>query len=264
MRTIYTGKILINLSLLVCFSLITPGCSKKSSTEPEPSSNTPEADYFAPKTETAPTIDGKADESIWGKAEWAPIDQLWVGQQASPADFSGKYKIIWDENALYYLFEIVDDQLSDVHNNPLQDYWNDDCLEIFIDEDASGGDHTYNYNAFAYHIALDYQAVDLGPDRQAHLYSSHVSARRTSSGTTHTWEVALTVYTSAYVDALGNNNVKSELKSGKTIGYACAYCDGDGAGNREHFYGSIFIAGQDKNLAWQDAGVFGKLLLTDE
>ena len=34
--------------------------------------------------------------------------------------------------------------------------------EIFIDEDNSGGNHQFNFNAFAYHIALDNQAVDIG------------------------------------------------------------------------------------------------------
>lgn len=263
MKKLYPKSAFITFTLITSFMIIN-GCSKKSSTEPEPSSSLPEADYYAPKADTAPTIDGKADEAIWNEADWAPMDQLWAEQQASPSDFSGKYKIVWDEEKLYYLFEIGDDVLSDVHNNPTVDYWKDDCLEIFIDEDASGGDHTNNYNAFAYHIALDYQAADIGMDGQAHLYTEHVTTRRTSAGTTHTWEVALTPFTSAYIDALGATNVKSELKAGKQIGYACAYCDGDGAGSREHFYGSIYIPGQNKNVAWQDADVFGKLLLTDE
>ena len=49
----------------------------------------------------------------------------------------------------------------DQHADPKYFYWDDDCLEIFIDEDAFGGDHEFNYNAFAYNVALDNQIVDI-------------------------------------------------------------------------------------------------------
>ena len=45
---------------------------------------------------------------------------------------------------------------------PFIRYWDDDTLEVFIDEVASGGEHTYSHNAFGYHIALVGNAVDLG------------------------------------------------------------------------------------------------------
>ena len=34
---------------------------------------------------------------------------------------------------LYLLVEITDDVLFDQHANPLHLYWDDDCIEIFID-----------------------------------------------------------------------------------------------------------------------------------
>ncbi|MBN2103083.1 CBM9 family sugar-binding protein [bacterium] len=249
--------------------LIHTGCSKDTGTESE-GKNLPEADYYAPKASVSMTIDGVADESIWENAEWGLMDQLWIaynGEPATPNDFSGRYKIAWDESRLYLLFEITDDIYSDVRANPLQQYWEDDCLEFFIDEDASGGDHTYNYNAFAYHVALDCQVVDLGPDSNPHLYSDHIEVFRTQQETVSIWEMAVTVFTSDYDDALGTDNPTAELKEGKCIGYLCAYCDSDQTGSREHFYGSRFIAGpvgEARNLGWQTADVFGTLLLVDE
>ena len=117
--------------------------------------------YQAPRAGEAINIDGRAEESSWEKAAWNPIDQLWLGVQPGPEDFSGRFKVLWDEDHLYILAEIIDDVLFDRYPDPRQDYYKDDCLEIFLDEDHSGGDHTYNFNAFAYHIALDYNIVDL-------------------------------------------------------------------------------------------------------
>jgi len=244
-------------------------CSKDSGTE-SGDSQLPDADYTAPRAAEPVVIDGVADEAVWQEAEWGLMDQLWIsfnGQPALPNDFSGRYKIAWDENKLYLLFEITDDVYSDIRSNPLQQYWEDDCLEFFIDEDASGGDHTYNYNAFAYHVALNYQVVDLGTDRNPHLYTDHVQAFRTTQGSLSTWEMAVTVFTSAYQDAVGLDSPRAELKHGKLIGYLCAYCDSDQSGSREHFYGSNYIAGpvgEARNLGWQTADVFGSLLLVDE
>ena len=80
--------------------------------------------------------------------------------------------------------EFSDDVLVDFHRDPLVQYWDDDCLEIFIDEDHSGGDHQYNHNAFAYHLSLDNQAIDIGTDRQARSYTHHVESRWRQNGET--------------------------------------------------------------------------------
>jgi len=253
-------KIFMISFLGIFLSMGMPGCSDKA-TDPEPE-ETPAADYLAPLAQTAPTIDGKSDDTCWNNAKWAEINYLWLGSPAVSSDFGGRYKIIWTTNKLYFLVEIVDNVLSDKHSNPLNNYWEDDCLELFIDEDRSGGIHQYSYNAFAYHIALDYRVVDLGPDQKPHEYTDHITAKRSSVGSTHTWEVAMDIYTSAYNDQ-ADTNPKAELKKGKLMGYAVAYCDADGGGNREHFYGSMNIPGSDKNRAWIDASLFGSLLLTD-
>jgi hypothetical protein len=232
-------------------------CSKES-TGPEKTAPV-QADYTALQATVAPTIDGLAVDACWTGAQWAAIDHLWLGSPASAADFQGRYKIVWAGTKVYYLVEITDDILADTHPNPLDNYYNDDCVELFIDENHSGGEHTYSYNAFAYHIALDYKAIDLGPDQQPHEYTSHIQAKRVSVGTLHTWEIAVDIYTDAYNDQQ-LENPKAELKIDKVMGYAVAYCDSDN-GMRENFYGSMDIPGADKNRAWQDASLFSTLLL---
>ncbi|MEO0975195.1 MAG: sugar-binding protein, partial [Pseudomonadota bacterium] len=115
----------------------------------------------------APTIDGVPDDKAWAQAPWYPIDSLILGAPPTADDFSGRYRAVWDIDFLYLLAEITDDVLVDAHANPLDSYWNDDTLEIFVDEDASGGNHQFNHSAFAYHIGLDNQVVDIGPFRNA-------------------------------------------------------------------------------------------------
>ena len=92
--------------------------------------------------DTAPEIDGEVDP-IWAKSSWHNLDKHILGELPDSEDFSGRYKLLWDESKLYLLAEITDDVLFDQHADPKHFYWDDDCLEIFLDEDYSGGDHQY-------------------------------------------------------------------------------------------------------------------------
>lgn len=214
--------------------------------------------YFFAKAKVSPIIDGKADDAIWKNTDWLPIDQVWLGETPSKDDFSGKFKVTWDDNYLYVLAEIVDDTLIDTHNDAFSHYWDDDCLEIFLDEDASGGEHTYSFNAFAYHIALNYDVVDYSP-KDPEFFNDHVKTKRVRNETTYTWETRIFLYDDSYDSSKKNTPVK--LFSGKKIGFAIAYCDNDKSEFREHFMGSEFVAGDDKNRGYIDAGIFGIAVL---
>ncbi len=211
------------------------------------------------QTEQAPTIDGLANDRIWQQVTWHSIDQNWMGASYTHDDFHGRYKLAWNSKALYLLVEITDDVRFDKTKDPLKLYWDDDCLEIFIDADNSGGLHQYSHNAFAYHIALDGNVVDIAPDKSETLYNEHlVSAIKTDQQLT-TWEIALSVYPSDYIE--GGQNEAVTLSKKKKMGFALAYCDNDGSAERENFIGSVFISGEDKNQAWINADIFGTLLL---
>ena len=216
------------------------------------------------------TPDGIANEESWQSAPWRPINQLILGTMPSPEDFSGRFKIIWDEQQLYLLVEIVDDVLFDQHADPKHFYWDDDCLEIFIDEDASGGNHQFNYNAFAYHIALDNQAVDIGKKNKDGtdnfvLLNDHLTSqwRRSELAPNKIiWEVALSVYDDSF-SPTNNRQQPVTLSLGKKLGFMLAYCDNDGSKEREHFIGSteISVVNGDKNLGYITADVFEPLTL---
>lgn len=211
-------------------------------------------------------IDGQLSESVWANAKWYPIDQLLVGVQPSAADFQGQYALAWKEHRLYLAAKIVDDRLMDQIPDPKKRYWDDDCLEIFIDEDKSGGDHQKNHNAFAYHLALDNQVADIDSEGKARLYNDHAINVWKNYQDHLIWEVELTIYDDTYLDVVTDKDATNSpvtLKSDKTMGFMLAYCDNDNSDERESFIGSHPISGIDKNLGYKTADVFGQIQLKE-
>ncbi|GAA0858441.1 sugar-binding protein [Aliiglaciecola litoralis] len=217
-------------------------------------------------TASPPLIDGLNQDKQWQQAKWLPLNQVIIGGQLDPADFTGQYRLLWDSQAIYLQAKITDNILYDNNPNPVEGYWSDDCLEVFIDEDASGGDHQYNFNAFAYHVSLDNQVVDLSTDKTAKLYNSHVTSRwqrQSNPPYDMIWELAIRVYDDSFKD--DKDAVPVTLHKDKKLGFMLAYCDNDGSEFREHFINSkdiVPLAG-DKNRGWIDASVFDTITLRE-
>ena len=90
------------------------------------------------------------------------------GASVDSTDYSGKYKVVWSSvtNLIYFLVRITDDVFVDGYIPEVtSDIYNFDVVEVFIDEDMSGGLHVFDgtgatglewgtkaENAFAYHI----------------------------------------------------------------------------------------------------------------
>ncbi|MCH2190947.1 MAG: CBM9 family sugar-binding protein [Gammaproteobacteria bacterium] len=224
-------------------------------------------DYTAQHLKVLPTIDGSDTDHVWKDLPWYPIDQLILGNKVSQEDFYGRFKIAWNKNQIYLLAEIQDDVLIDTHADPLEFYWDDDALEIFIDSDNSGGIHKTNHSAFAYHVSLDNQLIDIGTNGKPINFSNHGhSVWKRSSHSPHSiiWEVALDVYDHTYDEAKSDNQLEI-LSAGKRLGFALAYCDADYGRTREHFISSKDVPAVDgnKNRGYIDADTFGTLLLQD-
>ena len=228
----------------------------------EPTHAEGRSEYRAPRAAVIPSIDGVADEAAWETAPWRELSHRWLGPECDESDFQGRFKVVWTPERIHLLVEIVDDILFDSHRDPLVQYWDDDCLEIFLDEDFSGGDHQYNHNAFAYHVSLDNQAIDIGTDKAARNYSHHVESRWKQQGNKVTWELAIDVYPDSYRDDAPDNR-PVRLSAAKVMGLMVAYCDNDGSELRENFIGSEVVAAGPKDRGWIDAGIFGKLVLDE-
>ena len=207
-------------------------------------------------------IDGLTNESVWKNAKWLPINQVWLGNPVESNDFNGHYKLTWSEEALYVLVEIKDDILRDKFQNPLERWWDEDCVEIFIDEDNSGGNHQFNHNAFAYHIDTKGNVVDIIAENTPKLFNDHVQSKMVISGeNTYRWEFKISLFSDDF--EYGKPNQKVELSVNKKIGFAIAYCDNDNSEHRENFIGSVVVEGNDKDRGWIDANIFGTIELED-
>ncbi len=217
------------------------------------------------KTQTPVTVDGQATEDCWAKAEWNVIDQVWIPWNAKmkEGDFSGRFKVSWDEDFLYMLVEVVDDSLSDDHSNPLQNWWDDDCLEVFIDENRSKGDHERNCNAFAYHVSLFYDAVDLDSKGNGINYKNNVTVDMDTIGlNTYLWEFAFKNYDASF-NISDPEKSRVKLSHNKKMGLTVAYCDNDETKARENFIGSMKMTQSTANDMYKNADHFGLMILQD-
>lgn len=207
-----------------------------------------------------PVLDGSGSDDLWEATEWLPINKIWAGTLPKSEDFSGRYKLAWDENNLYILAETTDDVLLDEHPQALEHFWDDDCLVVFLDEDASGGTHEFSYNAFAYHIALDGSVADVAPDSSFRYFNDHCLTRRIARDNVSTWEIAVRIFDGKQYKDEGDN-VPMLLKKGKRMGFALAYCDNDHSAERESFVGNVPLLNTQNKQQWLNADVFGTLEL---
>jgi len=197
------------------------------------------------------------------------------------ADFSGRFKVVWTAERLYILAEIIDDIIYTPVSDPTQSPEKNDCLEFFIDENASGGVRTADggNNFFTYHLNFDGVNVADWIGSRIELRNSHVKYAINKNDATHTytWEMEMKVYNSSYplnsTPAVDPANTLVTLTEGKVMGFAAAYCDNDKdahsnnsnqIGDRDHFIGSMFVKGStdnDRNTAYQNSDQYAKLHL---
>ena len=240
------------------------GCKNNNQTQLKKENNNKTNHQEIPVAKRVDTIliDGIANEKTWKESTWLPINQVWIGKPVDSKDFSGRYKLSWSKEALYVMAEIKDDFLVDKIKNPLERWWDEDCVEMFIDEDNSGGNHQFNHNAFAYHVDTYGNVVDIIARDTPKLFNDHIESKRVTSGNKSIWEFHINLYRDSFkYDKL---NQIIQLQANKKIGFAIAYCDNDTSETRENFFGSVVEDGNDKNRGWIDATIFGTIVLKNQ
>ncbi|MFW5877895.1 MAG: DUF362 domain-containing protein, partial [bacterium] len=248
----------------------------------------PSFPFVARKVEQAPAIDGDGSDAQWADSPWYPINHTWIeyGEDVPESDFNAQFKVIWSEadNALHYLVKVQDDVFIDGYEYPNTGYPNYDIVEVFIDEDRSGGDHVFDdsngdaENAFSYHIAADAPAdgevtntmvaADIAGtswgDRTTANYADHFPAfAMKKNGNEFIYEFTMAVYSDQY-DPADKEASRVILESGKIMGMSVAYCDNDeDDGQRDNFFGSVYVTEEAYNDHWKLADDYGKLALGD-
>jgi hypothetical protein len=192
---------------------------------------------------------------------------------------------MWNEedNLMYYLVEIDDDVFVDGYEWPAGGYPDYDIVEIFIDEDKSGGKHVFDVtgsenaeNAFSYHIAVDAPENEEMTDEKVVCdiagftwgnmsipnYADHLpDFTMRKSYNKYTYEFSMKVYNDTYDH--GNPEASSvALGVDKIMGMSVAYCDNDTPGtNRDNFFGSVWVTAARYNSHWEESSDYGKLKL---
>lgn len=71
--------------------------------------------YYVSKTPQAPLIDGEIDNT-WSSAKFEAINEIKYGNEfiSDSLDLSAKFKILWDDSNLYFLYIITDDIKYDI------------------------------------------------------------------------------------------------------------------------------------------------------
>lgn len=262
-------KLNFRVFMLICSGLcFTTSCSntkvlnaKKSSLEnSDLVISKDEGNFEAHKTKHPILVDGFAKESIWEKSPWYSMNYLWMGKPVNPEDYYGKFKLAWDKNYLYILVEITDDYLNPTLKDGIENYWKGDCVEVFLDEDKSGGDHQYNHQAFAYHVTTEGHIIDFGVQKKPIFLDDNIKVKIAKENNKYTWEMAVKIYDKNFSeDSKSNKPVK--LFFGKTLGFSISYGDNDGNKTRENFIGSKKSHGQNNDEGYKNADVFGSVLL---
>ncbi len=224
-----------------------------------------------------PVIDGVGNDICWIEpgVEWKAIDQVWMpwkGTVPSPDDFTGKYKVVWNEteNLLYLLVDIIDDKFIDGYDfatNGPSGYPNYDVVEIFIDENRSKGGHVFDngtenaQNALSYHFNVnapadgettneftveDLDGVNWGNSWVVNYASHFPEFSMKKTGNNYVYEFSMKVYDDTYPTQKKDGSTATDkelarvvLSAGKIMGMSMAYCDNDlNDGKRDHFFGS--------------------------
>jgi hypothetical protein len=238
---------------------------------------------FIQNASVKPNIDAEGTDACWTGENWHPIDQVWInyGENIDSTDFFGRFKSVWSstENLLYFLVEVTDDvAIGGFIENQTAAVYNYDIVEVFIDEDRSGGPHIEDdagtgengENAFSYHIYADFPSEggvekDFWVGDIPRPYTEHIgefALRKT--GNSFTREFSVKVYDDTY-ETSNPETSRVTLAPGKLMGLSLAYCDNDeDDGNRDNFFGSVWVSEANNNSHWMNADDFNPAKLLSD
>lgn len=176
-----------------------------------------------------PSIDGSVD-SVWSQAPEMKLDT----KQMAWSGATGTAKALWDDDNLYVLVQVRDDQLN--KSNP--NVWEQDSVEVFVDENNEKT-ATFQDDDGQYRVNFE-NAASFNPAEIAAGFESKVSV----SGTNYTVEMKI-----PFKKVKPANNAK--------IGFDAQINDAKD-GNRI----SVNAWNDPSGQGYQDTSVFGELTLT--
>jgi hypothetical protein len=179
-------------------------------------------------------IDGRAD-SVWSESRQYKIGNVIYGSPSNDEDFSASYKAVWDEKNLYLLVDVTDENLK----NDSDDFYLDDCVEVFVDADNSKSG-SYGDNDYQFHFGWAEANPSMGESQHNQTEGVEFAVGRADAG--YRIEIKLPWST------LG-----VEPSAGKKIGLDVHVNDDDDGGDRDT---KLTWRGKEDN-AWETPSAFG-------
>ncbi|SFU61651.1 Carbohydrate family 9 binding domain-like [Pustulibacterium marinum] len=198
------------------------------------------------KADKKPTIDGQANDDCWRYAMWLPLEQRWTGTPFGYADFEGKYKLSWTEDALYVLVTISDDRKPSEPEKT-------DSLLFFLDTDNSGGNFTNGKNAFVIELLPSERIQTISKEGKRTNSNYPISYKYKEFNELDIWELEIPLQ--------NNNGELIQLQNDQKIGFAIGYLDVDKGNTADNLIGSVVITEDHKEIIFENANYFGTLLL---
>ncbi len=218
--------------------------------------------FKAKRSTSTILIDGCSGDEVWKTNIWYSMNYNWMGKSIDSTDYQGRFKLAWDTENLYILVEIIDDYLHPTLEDGMENYWKGDYVEVFIDEDMSGGNHKFNHQAFAYHVSTEGHAIDKNSLKETVFLDDHIDVERSQDGNRFLWEMAIKLYDKEFHEN-SLTNIPVKIFNGKSIGFSVAYGDNDGNNSRENFIGSKKTHGINNDEGYVNSDVFGRILFVE-
>ena len=196
----------------------------------------PDGVFRAHRTLSTIKIDCCNNDKTWATADWYDMNYAWMGKPVDSMDYQGRFKLAWNSQHLYVLIEIIDEHLNPTLADGQENYWKGDYVEVFIDEDQSGGIHKFNHQAFAYHVTTEGHTIDKNKLQKTIFLDNHIDVERSNEGHKYLWEMAISLFDNQF-DENSTTNIPVKIFNDKSIGFSIAYGDNDGANSRENFMG---------------------------
>ncbi|MBC7390451.1 MAG: T9SS type A sorting domain-containing protein, partial [Opitutaceae bacterium] len=187
-----------------------------------------------PKPSAVPMVDGIVDD-VWNKVETLNISKEIIPSITGPADLSGNYKTMWDNNYIYVLVNVTDDiKINDSGN----EYFRDDAVELFFDigNDKSS---TYGSNDIQYTFRWNDKTVYAGPAGRS---STNVEFQMVGTSTGYTLEVKIPWST-----------IQGTPAGDQLLGFDVQINDDDNGGDRD----SKLAWAAPSDDAWQNPSLLG-------
>ncbi|MCR6638349.1 MAG: glycosyl hydrolase family 8 [Sporocytophaga sp.] len=188
---------------------------------------------------TAPVIDGEEDD-IWSSAAEKSITKVILPTISSPADLSGTFKVLWNDQYFYVLADITDD----VKTSDSDPVYEDDGIELFFDI-GNNKPSAYQNNDVQYTFRWNSTTVSSNPSGRS-VTGINFSMKATTNG--YVLEARIPWST-----------LQASPLAGQLHGFDIHINDDDNGGGRD---GKLAWAAANDD-AWQNPSLFGTMILKE-